>query len=202
NTQFKAEQVNTAIAIGLIQRNPNNTSQLILTTNGNGYYSAKNPNTQPSTQTPPTSTQAQQVTEQDRADAFLAAVQSFPSWTSTITDRGMQRTIRLNAFDVLDSAHRGHGDGQFGSSDIDIVARRSGDTPSRRLAALARYAQQYGILDYIARNSGPGQRYSGVFNDGYIHRGMDNYVRSLPADRVTLVYTTAADGSVTITERR
>ncbi|HEX4917348.1 MAG TPA: hypothetical protein VFV43_05580, partial [Limnobacter sp.] len=215
NTRFDAEQVNTAIAIGLIQRNPNNTSQLILTTNGNGYWSAKDAAgkpkdvDQPKPNTPPTP-----LTRDEQVAAWALALQSFfPGQSAFHLFDGGRDGWKTGAGN---NAYR-H-DSKIGNSDLQALAGRDPTVDKywtgifqnlsvadrHRLVALAKYGYENDLFGHMMSQQGPGQRYNGLMHDGFVRGGIniDEFVAGLPANTPRLHYVTGSNGYVTIQERR
>ena len=198
NTTFTVEQVNAALAMGLLGYAAGNTT-VNLTTNGQGYLTTKEAeNAVPAITDKPKVVPPLSIDE--KADAFLSAILNLEG--------------HGNVFEIFDEGKHGHkGDGKISVGDIESLASKDPYNNSHwnrdlssipielrvKIVALARYAVDNGVVHHLWNNEQGGQRYDKVIEGGYI-RGHGNggpidwFVAALPADRPTLHFEQVGNG--------
>lgn len=197
NTTFTVEQVNAALAMGLLSYDAGNKT-INLTTNGQGYLTTKEAESAAPVTEPPVVVAALSIDE--KADAFLSALLNLEG--------------QGNVFEIFDEGRDGkNSDGKISREDIEAHARRDPynndhwkNDHSRipielrvKIVALARYAVDNGVVEHLFNNQNAGQRYDSVIENHRI-RGhgdggpIDWYVAALPADRPTLHFEQVGNG--------
>lgn len=197
NTTFTVEQVNAALAMGLLSYDANGA--VSLTPKGQGYLTTKEAENAEPVITPQT-TVVQPLTPDEKVDAFLSSLLNMPGYG--------------NVFEIFDEGRDGRGsDGKISDEDINSLANKNpydnnhwrrdfaGIPIDKRVAivALAQYAQRHGIIGHLQSNHGEGQRYQGVFDGRWIRGSgnggaIDSYVAGLSGDRPTLSFTAVGNG--------
>lgn len=192
NTTFTVEQINAAIAMGLLGYDASGRT-VNLTTNGQGYLTTKRTeNATPATPPPPPAP----MTADERTDAFLAELVNMDG--------------SGNVYAIFDVGDYGHDhDGKISRKDIETLANKDPHNNGHwnesgfrnmsietrvRVVALARYAVEHNIFGHLESQGGPGQRYDNVFDGRFITGSIDQFVAALPADRPNFAFRDVENG--------
>ena len=196
NYTFTVEQVNTALAMGLL--NYDNGNRLNITNSGRGYFAAKEAENAPPVIEKPVHIPPLRMDA--KADAFLSALLNLEG--------------HGNVYEIFDEGKHGKGsNGKISTGDIESLANKDPYNNSHwkndqskipielrvKVVALARYAVDNGVVRHLWNNEHHGQRYDKVIESSEI-RGSGNggpidwYVAALPADRPTLHFEQVGNG--------